>query len=153
MAKASKSKKGKTAQREPVGPRPMSGIEKAAWWSVPMTGLVALACAATIGYLYVTKPVAPRGLPAGEQVTTDDQPAEEKSKAEKANAKKAAQRKARRERAKKKAESAKGSDNAATGDDQIRPTEAHPLLRICCPPVHCLGEPLTVQRLRTIRRA
>ena len=36
--------------------QPLTGLQKAAWWSVPGLGVVALFCASTIGILFINKP-------------------------------------------------------------------------------------------------
>ena len=58
MAKARKS----NAKRSPTtehhsGLPPLNGLQKAAWWSVPALGAVALVCASTVGVLFFNKPV------------------------------------------------------------------------------------------------
>lgn len=44
------------AANDPASSQPLRGIEKVAWWSIPVTGLVALSCISALGFLYVSQP-------------------------------------------------------------------------------------------------
>lgn len=54
-ARKSNAKDSQPAAQPAVG-QPLHGIEKAAWWSVPAVGAIALLCAATISVLFLNKP-------------------------------------------------------------------------------------------------
>jgi len=57
MSKARKSKPKRASSGTAVNSLPpLRGIEKVAWWSVPAVGVVAAACALTIGTLYAIQP-------------------------------------------------------------------------------------------------
>ena len=60
MVKASKSKKrkgrGKVAPEATLGVNPLTGLQKVAWLSVPMLGVVLLGCVSTLGVLFAIQP-------------------------------------------------------------------------------------------------
>ena len=62
MSKVQKSNSKNTTRQ------PLSGLQKAAWWSVPAVGVLFLICAVTIGVLFLTRSDTATG--SGSKVTS-----------------------------------------------------------------------------------
>ena len=78
MSKARKSNSKNASSRNPGSLQPLSGLQKAAFWSVPAVGVLFVICAATIGVLFFTQ-----SNTASEPVTQTSSPAK-KTKSKKA---------------------------------------------------------------------
>ena len=112
----------------------MTGLQKAAWWSVPLLGFVFLACVVTLIILYATRPTKKTGLPKDNKVVAAKVAEEPKKKNAAQKKQRQKKRAAPKEPSKREPSEAKPAPTAAKANAPLTPamieTMATPLVTV-----------------------